>query len=37
MEKGVKMLEWIKKHGLLDADFVQPMVFFTILLVMGSL
>ncbi len=31
------MLKWIKKHGLLDADFVQPMVLFAVLLVMGSL
>ena len=30
-------MKFIKKHGLLDADFVQPMVAITVLLVLGSL
>ena len=30
-------MKFIKKHGLLDADFVQPMVAIAVLLVLSSL
>ena len=30
-------MKFIKKHGLLDADFVQPMVAIAVVLVLGSL
>ena len=30
-------MKFIKKRGLLDADFVQPMVAIAVLLVLGSL
>ena len=30
-------MKFIKKHGLLDADFVQPMVAIAVLSVLGSL
>ena len=32
----IRMIEIIKKNGLLDADFVQPIVGLIILLVIGE-
>ena len=30
-------MDFMKKHGLLDWDFVQPMLIVTVMLVLGEL
>ena len=31
------MIKMIRKNGLLDADFIQPIVFFTVLILIGEI
>lgn len=33
----INMIKIIKRNGLLDADFIQPIVFFTVLIFIGEI